>query len=140
LAAAPLSLEAALSAHAGRFVIVPVPNITHVFYGRDVGYVVGRIVLDDNIEAISATQLARSLGVRPTIFQVDSTGSSLVTERLGWRYQRRPNRRSIFLRPNVSWQKWNISQKGGRRWLRPNRAYAIGFNIGSVLRFGRCQS
>jgi hypothetical protein len=99
LAAAPLSLEAALSAHAGRFVIVPVPNITHVFYGRDVGYVVGRIVLDDNIEAISATQLARSLGVRPTIFQVDSTGSSLVTESLGWRYQRRPNRRSIFLPP-----------------------------------------
>jgi hypothetical protein len=99
LAAAPLSLEAALSAHAGRFVIVPVPNITHVFYGRDVGCVVERIVLDDNTEAISATQLARSLGLRPTIFQVDSTGSSLVTESLGWRYQPRPNRRSIFLRP-----------------------------------------
>jgi hypothetical protein len=97
LAAAPLSLEAALSAHAGRFVIVPVSNITHVFYGRDVGYVVERIVLDD--KAISATQLARSLGLRPTIFQVDSTGSSLVTESLGWRYQPRPNRRSIFLRP-----------------------------------------
>jgi adenylylsulfate kinase len=48
-----------LSAHAGRFVIVPVPNITYVFYGRDVGYVVERIVLDDNIEAISATQLRR---------------------------------------------------------------------------------
>ena len=52
-------IEAALSAHAGRFVIVPVPNITHVFYGRDVGYVVERIVLDDKIEAISATQLRR---------------------------------------------------------------------------------
>jgi hypothetical protein len=36
-----------------------VPNITHVFYGRDVGYIVERIVLDDNIEAISATQLRR---------------------------------------------------------------------------------
>jgi adenylylsulfate kinase len=47
-----------LSAHAGRFVIVPVPNITHVFYG-DVGYVVECIVLDVNIEAISATQLRR---------------------------------------------------------------------------------
>jgi hypothetical protein len=43
----------------GRFVIVPVPNITHVLYGRDVGYIVERIVLDDNIEAISATQLRR---------------------------------------------------------------------------------
>jgi adenylylsulfate kinase len=48
-----------LSADAGRFVIVPVPNIMHLFYGRDVGYVVERIVLDDNIEAISATQLRR---------------------------------------------------------------------------------
>jgi cytidyltransferase-like protein len=52
-------IEAALSAHAGRFVIVPVPNITHVFYGRDVGYVVERIVLDDEVEAISATHLRR---------------------------------------------------------------------------------
>jgi hypothetical protein len=53
-------IEAALSAHAGRFVIVPVPNITHVIYGRDVGYVVERIVLDDTIEAISATHLRPS--------------------------------------------------------------------------------
>jgi hypothetical protein len=52
-------IEAALSGHAGRFVIVPVPNMTHVFYGRDVGYVVERIVLDDNIEAITATHLRR---------------------------------------------------------------------------------
>jgi hypothetical protein len=36
-----------------------VPNITHVLYGRDVGYVVERIVLDDKVEAISATQLRR---------------------------------------------------------------------------------
>jgi len=36
-----------------------VPNITHVFYGRDVGYVVERIVLDDKIESISATHLRR---------------------------------------------------------------------------------
>jgi len=52
-------IEAALSAYAGCFVIVPVPNITHVFYGRDVGYVVERIVLDDKIESISATHLRR---------------------------------------------------------------------------------
>jgi hypothetical protein len=38
-------IKAALSAHAGRFVVVPVPNVTHVFYGGDVGYVVKRIVL-----------------------------------------------------------------------------------------------
>ncbi len=53
-------IEAGLSDHAGRFVVVSVPNITKVLYGRDVGYDVERIVLDESIEAISATQL-RSL-------------------------------------------------------------------------------
>ena len=43
----------------GRFVVVPMPNITHVFYGRDVGYVVERIVLDEATETISATKLRR---------------------------------------------------------------------------------
>ena len=52
-------IEAALSAYAGRFVIVPLPNITNVFYGRDVGYTVERIVLDEATEAISATQVRR---------------------------------------------------------------------------------
>jgi cytidyltransferase-like protein len=52
-------IEAALSAHAGRFVVVPLPNITNVFYGRDVGYTVERIVLDETTEAISATQVRR---------------------------------------------------------------------------------
>jgi hypothetical protein len=36
-----------------------VPNITSVFYGRDVGYAVERIVLDETTEAISATQVRR---------------------------------------------------------------------------------
>jgi hypothetical protein len=57
-------IEAALSAHAGRFVVVPLPNITHVLYGRDVGYTVERIILDEATEAISATQVRR-LGVAP---------------------------------------------------------------------------
>ena len=52
-------IEAALSAYAGRFVVVPLPNITNVFYGRDVGYAVERIVLDGTTEAISATQVRR---------------------------------------------------------------------------------
>ena len=50
---------AALSAYEGRLVVVPMPNITHVFYGRDVGYVVERIVLDEATETISATKLRR---------------------------------------------------------------------------------
>jgi hypothetical protein len=52
-----LRIEAALSAHAGRFVIVPLPNITDVFYGRDVGHSVERIVLDEETQAISATKV-----------------------------------------------------------------------------------
>ena len=56
-------IEAALSAHAGRFTIVSVPNITNVFYGRDVGYSVERILLDEATEAISASKVrARSAG------------------------------------------------------------------------------
>jgi cytidyltransferase-like protein len=50
-------IEAALSAYAGRFVVVPLPNVTHVFYGREVGYTVERIILDEATEAISATQM-----------------------------------------------------------------------------------
>jgi cytidyltransferase-like protein len=52
-------IEAALSAYAGRFVVVPLPNITNVFYGRDVAYTVERIVLDEATEAISATHVRR---------------------------------------------------------------------------------
>lgn len=57
-------IETALSAHAGRFVVVPLPNITNVYYGRDVGYTVERIVLDETTEAISATKL-RALTAAP---------------------------------------------------------------------------
>jgi hypothetical protein len=54
-------IQDALYVHNGRFIIVPVPNITHVFYGRDVGYVVERLTLADTIESISATDLRRRL-------------------------------------------------------------------------------
>jgi cytidyltransferase-like protein len=50
-------IEAALSAHVGRFAVLPLPNITNVFYGRDVGYSVERIVLDEATETISATKV-----------------------------------------------------------------------------------
>jgi cytidyltransferase-like protein len=52
-------IEAALSAYAGRFVVVSLPNITNVLYGRDVGYTVERIVLDELTEAITATHVRR---------------------------------------------------------------------------------
>ena len=54
-------IEAALWAHRGKFMVVPLPNITHVFYGRDVGYVVERIQLDESTEKISATGIRRDM-------------------------------------------------------------------------------
>lgn len=57
-------IENALSTYSGRFVVVPVPNITNVFYGRDVGYAVERISLDEATESISAT-IIRGLSSPP---------------------------------------------------------------------------
>ena len=54
-------IEAALSVHAGRFVVVPLPNVTNIFYGRDVGYKIERIVLDNATEAISATKVREDM-------------------------------------------------------------------------------
>jgi len=56
-------IETSLNAHSGCFAVVQLPNITHVFYGREVGYVVDRIVLDDESEVISATTIRRQLSV-----------------------------------------------------------------------------
>jgi adenylylsulfate kinase len=55
-------IEAGLAAHAGRYIVVPLPNVTHVLYGRDVGYVVERIELVPGLEAISATELRQQIG------------------------------------------------------------------------------
>jgi cytidyltransferase-like protein len=52
-------IEIALSAYIGRFVVVQLPNITNVLYGRDVGYTVERIVLDEATETMSATHMRR---------------------------------------------------------------------------------
>jgi hypothetical protein len=52
-------IEAGLGDMPGRYVIVPLPNITNVFYGRDVGYSIERIQLDERAEAISATAIRR---------------------------------------------------------------------------------
>ncbi|HXF54871.1 MAG TPA: adenylyl-sulfate kinase [Hyphomicrobiaceae bacterium] len=48
-------IEHALRQFEGRFVVVPLPNITNIFYGRDVGYRIERIELDAEIERVSAT-------------------------------------------------------------------------------------
>jgi adenylylsulfate kinase len=48
----------------GRFVVVSVPNVTNIFYGRDVGYGIERIDLDSAIEEVSATEARKKLIVR----------------------------------------------------------------------------
>jgi adenylylsulfate kinase len=48
-------IEHGLREHEGRFVVIPMPNVSNVFYGRDVGYQVERIELDPSIESISAS-------------------------------------------------------------------------------------
>ena len=55
-------IEHGLREFEGRFIVVPLPNITHVFYGRDVGYVVERIELDAATEGVSATEVRRKIG------------------------------------------------------------------------------
>ena len=51
----------ALREFEGRFIVVPLPNITNVFYGRDVGYAIERIDLDLSIENVSATEVRRKI-------------------------------------------------------------------------------
>ena len=43
--------------------IMKVPNITNIIYGRDVGYKVEQVKLGDEIEAISATQKRKEMGI-----------------------------------------------------------------------------
>lgn len=43
--------------------VVKFPNITNIVYGRDVGYKIEQISLGDEIEAISATEKRRALGI-----------------------------------------------------------------------------
>jgi adenylylsulfate kinase len=54
-------IEHALREFEGRFVVVPLPNITHVFYGRDVGYAIEKIHLQPSLTAISATEIRHRL-------------------------------------------------------------------------------
>ncbi len=39
------------------YTVLPVPNITHVYYGRDVGYAIEYIELPQDVQLISATKL-----------------------------------------------------------------------------------
>jgi adenylylsulfate kinase len=57
-------IEHGLRAYEGKFTVIPLPNITNVFYGRDVGYKIERIDLDQALQEISATKERAKLSVR----------------------------------------------------------------------------
>jgi cytidyltransferase-like protein len=54
-------IQSALWQYRGRILVMQVPNISNVFYGRDVGYVVERLVLDEATERISASNIRQEL-------------------------------------------------------------------------------
>jgi adenylylsulfate kinase len=59
-------IEHALRAHEGKFAVISLPNITNVFYGRDVGYKIERVDLDSELQGISATKERAKLEPPPT--------------------------------------------------------------------------
>jgi hypothetical protein len=48
----------------GQYVILVVPNITHIGYGRDVGYTIEEEKFDESITRISGTAIRKSLGLK----------------------------------------------------------------------------
>ena len=56
-------IEEGLAEYDGKFTVIQLPNITNIFYGRDVGYNIERIVLDEQTEAISATDIRSRMEV-----------------------------------------------------------------------------
>lgn len=54
-------IEHGLREYQGWFVVIPVPNITDVLYGRDVGYRIEQLELDKGMENVSATDIRKKL-------------------------------------------------------------------------------
>jgi hypothetical protein len=52
-------IEQALINYRGTFDIIKVPNITNICYGRGVGYKIEEIVLPEQIQKISATEIRK---------------------------------------------------------------------------------
>jgi nicotinamide mononucleotide adenylyltransferase len=48
-------IEHALRKYEGRFQVISIPNITAILYGRDVGYVIERIDINERLQLVSAT-------------------------------------------------------------------------------------
>ena len=48
----------------GKYIIVFVPNITNITYGRNVGYKIENEVFDEDTNAISATEIRKQMGLK----------------------------------------------------------------------------
>ena len=53
--------SALISDYKGRYQITLVPNITNICYGRGVGYKIENIVLPENVQKISATDIRKKM-------------------------------------------------------------------------------
>ena len=54
-------IQSAVWQYRGCILVIQVPNISDVFYGRDVGYNIERLVLDEETERVSATNIREAL-------------------------------------------------------------------------------
>ena len=50
--------------YAGQYIILFVPNIVNITYGRDVGYKIEQEVFDEETHAISATEIRKQMGLK----------------------------------------------------------------------------
>jgi hypothetical protein len=57
------NIRKGLADYEGKFTIIRVPNITNIFYGRDVGYKIEQITLDESTQNISATKVRKEIGL-----------------------------------------------------------------------------
>lgn len=57
-------IDAAMAVHRGKYIILPLPNINAVCYGRRVGYKIDQIFLDDATHDISATKIRADMALK----------------------------------------------------------------------------
>jgi phosphopantetheine adenylyltransferase len=50
--------------YSGQYIILFVPNITNITYGRNVGYKIENEVFDEDTHAISATEIRKQMGLK----------------------------------------------------------------------------
>jgi adenylylsulfate kinase len=54
-------IETSLAAWDGRFIVIQLPNISNVFYGRGVGYSIEELVMPEDVQRISATKVREAM-------------------------------------------------------------------------------